>query len=48
MRYSIMLQLVGIITLMLVSAAALFAWVQTRPTPPPRTAQGYTDFIETP
>lgn len=48
MRYSIMLQLVGIITLMLLSAAALFGWVQTRPTTPPRTAQGDTNFLEAP
>lgn len=33
MRYSIMLQLVGTIALILVSAAALFAWMQARPTP---------------
>jgi hypothetical protein len=48
MRYSIMLQLVGIITLILVSAAGLFAWVQTRPTPVPRTAQGNARFLEVP
>jgi len=33
MRYSIMLQLVRIITLILVGTAALFAWVQSRSTP---------------
>jgi uncharacterized protein YpmB len=33
MRYSIMLQIVGIITLMLLGAAALFAWLQHRPAP---------------
>lgn len=33
MRYSIMLQIVGIITLILLCAAALFAWLQNRPTP---------------
>lgn len=43
-----MLQLVGIITLMLVSAAALFAWVQTRPTLPPRTTQGNANVLEVP
>lgn len=31
MRYSIMLQLVVGTTLILVGAAALFAWIQTRP-----------------
>ncbi len=30
MRYSIMLQVVGIITLILVGTAALFAWLQNR------------------
>jgi hypothetical protein len=33
MRYSIMLQLVGLITLILVSTAAFFAWLQNRPSP---------------
>ncbi|QMS88244.1 hypothetical protein HUN01_11805 [Nostoc edaphicum CCNP1411] len=31
MRYSIMLQIVTSITLILVSGAALFAWIQNRP-----------------
>jgi hypothetical protein len=31
MRYSIMLQLVAIITLIFLSTAALFAWLQYRP-----------------
>jgi hypothetical protein len=31
MRYSIMLQLVTGISLVLVSSAALFAWIQNRP-----------------
>jgi hypothetical protein len=31
MRYSIMLQLVSFLTLLLVGGAALFAWVQSRP-----------------
>lgn len=35
MRYSIMLQLVGIITLILVGTAGLFAWLQNREIPPP-------------
>jgi hypothetical protein len=39
MRYSIMLQIVGIITLILLGAAALFAWLQHRPAP----AQPTTD-----
>jgi hypothetical protein len=34
MRYSIMLQLVGIITLILVGTAGLFAWLQNREIPP--------------
>lgn len=33
MRYSIMVQLVTGITLILLGAAALFAWVQTRTAP---------------
>lgn len=47
MRYSIMLQLVGIISVILVSAAALFAWVQSRPTPQ-RTIEGNIKFVEVP
>jgi hypothetical protein len=35
MRYSIMLQIVGIITLILVGTAALFAWLQNRSIPMP-------------
>ena len=31
MRYSIMLQLVGFLVLLLVGGAALFAWLQSRP-----------------
>lgn len=31
MRYSIMLQLVGFLVLILVGGAALFAWLQSRP-----------------
>ena len=34
MRYSIMLQVVGIITLILVGTAGLFAWLQNRDAPP--------------
>ncbi|MGF1590155.1 MAG: hypothetical protein ACFCU7_13090 [Pleurocapsa sp.] len=33
MRYSIMLQMVGIITLILVGTAGLFAWLQNRDIP---------------
>lgn len=33
MRYSIMLQVVGIITLILVGTAGLFAWLQNRDSP---------------
>jgi hypothetical protein len=32
MRYSIMLQLVGFLTLILLGTAAFFAWMQNRPT----------------
>jgi hypothetical protein len=32
MRYSIMLQIVASTTVILVGAAALFAWIQNRPT----------------
>jgi hypothetical protein len=35
MRYSIMLQLVTGIALILVGSAALFAWLQYRPSPEP-------------
>lgn len=48
MRYSIMLQLVGIITLILVSAAALFGWMQSRPTPLQRMTEGNIKFLEVP
>ncbi len=37
MRYSIMLQVVGIVTLILVSTAGLFAWLQNREVPPPKS-----------
>ncbi|AFZ34267.1 hypothetical protein Sta7437_0672 [Stanieria cyanosphaera PCC 7437] len=37
MRYSIMLQIVGIITFTLVSTAALFAWLQNRDISQPET-----------
>ncbi len=35
MRYSIMLQLVGLMTLVLLTTAALFAWLQNRSVPSP-------------
>lgn len=35
MRYSIMVQVVSLTTVILVAAAALFAWLQTRPSPQP-------------
>ena len=47
MRYSIMLQLVGIITLILVGAAALFAWVQSRPTPQ-KITEDNVKFLQVP
>jgi flagellar basal body-associated protein FliL len=34
MRYSIMLQIVTFLTMILVGAAALFAWIQNRPNSP--------------
>lgn len=36
MRYNLMLQIVTVITLILISGAGLFAWIQNRPpeTPP--------------
>ncbi len=43
MRYSIMLQLVGIITLILVSTAGLFAWLQNREVPPSESESSLLD-----
>jgi hypothetical protein len=43
MRYSIMLQVVGIITFMLVGAGALFGWLQSRPAP---TQNSWEDRVE--
>jgi len=40
MRYSIMLQVVSLTTLILLAAAALFAWLQTRPSPQPPQRSG--------
>ncbi|AFY77158.1 MAG: hypothetical protein IGR93_04290 [Hydrococcus sp. C42_A2020_068] len=39
MRYSIMLQLVAIITLIFLGTAALFAWLQYRPGPEEQSLQ---------
>lgn len=47
MRYSIMLQLVGFITLTLVGTAALFVWVQSRPTPQ-KITEDNVNFLEVP
>jgi uncharacterized membrane protein YedE/YeeE len=41
MRYSIMLQLVGFIALVLVGSAALFAWIQNRTVYQPDAAETY-------
>lgn len=43
MRYSIMLQIVTAITIILVSGAALFAWIQNRP-PEKTEADGNSNF----
>ncbi|MGL5193621.1 MAG: hypothetical protein ACRC8Y_08440 [Chroococcales cyanobacterium] len=40
MRYSIMLQIVAIITVILLANAALFAWLQNRPGPTQETTEG--------
>jgi hypothetical protein len=40
MRYSIMLQVVAIITLILVSTAGLFGWLQNREVPPSEVSRG--------
>lgn len=45
MRYSIMLQLVTGITTILVGTAALFAWLQTRPTPQESTDTGNSEYF---
>lgn len=39
MRYSIMLQIVAIITVILLGAAGLFAWLQNRPGPSQQTTE---------
>ncbi|MFB2876783.1 hypothetical protein [Floridanema aerugineum] len=39
MRYAIMLQIVGIITIILLGTAGLFAWLQQRPTQPQNSAE---------
>jgi hypothetical protein len=43
MRYSIMLQIVTGITLILLGGAGLFAWIQNRPNPPQKTSYNSTD-----
>lgn len=45
MRYSIMLQIVGIITLIFLGVAALFAWLQNRPIPVPRNSETSVKFL---
>ncbi|MEA5570899.1 hypothetical protein [Calothrix sp. UHCC 0171] len=47
MRYSIMLQLVATITLIFLSTAVLFAWLQYRPIPKEANIQGKTSSIYT-
>jgi hypothetical protein len=47
MRYSIMLQVVGIITLILVGTAGLFAWLQNREIPPSELESKLSITIET-
>ncbi|MGB7377187.1 MAG: hypothetical protein WA959_11575 [Rivularia sp. (in: cyanobacteria)] len=42
MRYSIMLQVVATITLIFLGTAALFAWLQYRPSPQERNVQDIT------
>jgi hypothetical protein len=44
MRYSIMLQLVGLITLILVGTAAFFAWLQNRPVSNPTLNSEVSDY----
>lgn len=43
MRYSIMVQIVSLTTVVLVAAAALFAWLQTRPSP--QSPQSYLGSV---
>lgn len=45
MRYAIMLQIVGIITIILLGAAGLFAWLQQRPTQTPKSAKNPVEVI---
>ncbi|WP_332997612.1 hypothetical protein [Scytonema sp. PRP1] len=45
MRYSIMLQLVAIITLIFLGNAALFAWLQYRPAPNENNPQSSISYI---
>lgn len=43
MRYSIMVQVVSLMTVILMAAAALFAWLQTRTSP--EASQKPTDVV---
>ncbi|TVP62017.1 MAG: hypothetical protein EA343_12465 [Nodularia sp. (in: Bacteria)] len=45
MRYSIMLQLATGITTILVATAALFAWIQSRPSPEQRTFRRNSEYF---
>lgn len=49
MRYSIMLQLVGFLTLILLGTAAFFAWMQNRPPLEQNRSQieGQTEWLKT-
>jgi len=45
MRYSIMLQLVAATTFVLLGAAALFAWIQTRTEPIDSSNSHFETFV---
>ena len=45
MRYSIMLQLATGITTILVATAALFAWIQSRPSPSQSTFRRSSEYF---
>ncbi len=47
MRYSIMLQLVANITIIFLGTAALFAWLQYRPSPDETNTQGRISYSPT-
>jgi hypothetical protein len=44
MRYSIMLQVVALITFIFLGTAALFAWLQYRPTPEETSLKSRTAY----